>query len=130
MTTAPARFMRSNLFLVFLLGSAAALVGAPKRKVIIDQDAFGPGGPNLQPILMVLQAPDVEVLGITTVSGDGWQKENTAHTLRMLELIGRTDVPVVAGATDPLLNSQEETKRWEKLYGNLAYKGAWTETWP
>src|SRR5471032_68142 len=100
--------MRCRLLFLFLGAFAAAAAATPKRKVIIDQDAFGPGGPNLQPILMVLQAPDVEVLGITTVSGDGWQKENTAHTLRMLELIGRTDVPVVAGATYPLLNSQEE----------------------
>ncbi len=125
--------MRLRPFLVLLLVPAlcaVTLAATAKRKVIIDQDAFGPGGPNLQPILMVLQAPDVEVLGITIESGDGWQKENTAHTLRMLELIGRTDVPVVAGATHPLVNSQEETKRWEKLYGALAYKGAWTEVWP
>jgi purine nucleosidase len=112
------------------LSVATGFAAVAKRKVIIDQDAFGPGGPNLQPILMVLQAPDVEVLGITVVSGDGWQKENVAHTLRMLELIGRTDVPVAAGATNPLLNSQEETRRWEKLCGPLAYKGAWTEVWP
>jgi inosine-uridine nucleoside N-ribohydrolase len=130
MTAAPTRPVRPFVVLTSLLIGTALLAAAPKRKVIIDQDAFGPGGPNLQPILMVLQAPDVEVLGITTVSGDGWQKENTAHTLRMLELIGRTDVPVVAGATNPLVNSQEETKRWEKLYGNLPYKGAWTEVWP
>lgn len=103
---------------------------APRRKVIIDQDAFGPGGPNLQPILMVIQSPDVEVLGITIESGDGWQAENVAHTLRMLELIGRTDIPVYRGATYPLLNTEEETKRWEKLYGPLAYKGAWMEKWP
>jgi inosine-uridine nucleoside N-ribohydrolase len=114
------------LFLVsFLAASAAA-----RRKVIIDQDAFGPGGPNLQPILMVLQAPDIEVLGITIESGDGWQKENVAHTLRMLELIGRTDVPVVAGATYPLVNTQERTRRWEAEHGKLVYKGAWTEQWP
>jgi inosine-uridine nucleoside N-ribohydrolase len=114
-----------------LAGLMAAVVaaGAP-RKVSIDQDSFGPGGPNLQPILMVLQTPDVEVLGITVESGDGWQKENVAHTLRMLELIGRTDVPVLAGATYPLVNSQEETRRWEKLYGKLPYKGAWMEEWP
>jgi inosine-uridine nucleoside N-ribohydrolase len=43
---------------------------SPPSRVIIDQDAFGPGGPNLQPILMVLQSPDVEVLGITVGSGD------------------------------------------------------------
>lgn len=117
-------------FFLGVLVSAVAATAAPKRKVIIDQDAYGPGGPNLQPILMLLQAPDVEVLGITVESGDGWQKENVAHTLRMLELIGRTEVPVLEGATYPLLDSEEETRRWEKLYGKLGYKGAWTETWP
>jgi inosine-uridine nucleoside N-ribohydrolase len=119
---------RQGLALIGFL--SAVVVQAAPRKVIIDQDAFGPGGPNLQPILMVLQAPDVEVLGITVESGDGWQKENVAHTLRMLEIIGRTDIPVVAGATYPLINSQEETRRWEKLYGKLPYKGAWMEEWP
>jgi inosine-uridine nucleoside N-ribohydrolase len=108
----------------------AATSPAPRRKVIIDQDAFGPGGSNLQSILMVLQSPEVEVLGITTVSGDGWVRENTAHALRMLELIGRTDVPVVAGATYPLVNSEEATHRWEGRFGRLPYKGAWMKTWP
>ncbi|MSU47601.1 MAG: nucleoside hydrolase [Opitutus sp.] len=101
-----------------------------KRKVIIDQDAFGPGGSNLQSILMVLQAPDIDVLGITVASGDGWLKENVAHALRMLELIGRTEVPVVAGATYPLVNSEESTRRWEQQYGKLPYKGAWMREWP
>ncbi len=116
----------AKLLLVGLL--PALLWGAP-RKVIIDQDAFGPGGPNLQPILLVLQSPDVEVLGITVESGDGWQKENVAHTLRMLELIGRPEIPVVAGATFPLVNTAEATKRWEARHGKLFYKGAWTEQW-
>lgn len=101
-----------------------------RRKVIIDQDAFGPAGSNLQSILMIIQSPDVEVLGITVESGDGWQKENVAHTLRMLELVGRPDIPVVPGATYPLVNSEEATRRWESLYGKLAYKGAWMDSWP
>ncbi len=101
-----------------------------RRKVIIDQDAFGPGGSNLQSILMVLQAPDVEVLGITVPSGDGWMMENVAHTLRMLELIGRPEIPVVPGATFPLVNTEETTRAWERLYGKLPYKGAWMEAWP
>jgi inosine-uridine nucleoside N-ribohydrolase len=96
--------------------------------VIIDQDAFG--GINLQPILLLIQSPEVEVVGITVESGDGWQKENVAQTLRMLELIGRTDIPVAAGATYPLVRSEEETARWETLYGKLSYKGAWTREWP
>src|SRR5471032_1776291 len=81
---------------------------APRRKVIIDQDALG--GVNLQPLLLILQSKDVEVLGITIESGDGWQKESVAHTLRLLEIIGRTDIPVVSGATFPLVNTAEATK--------------------
>jgi purine nucleosidase len=102
----------------------------PKHRVIIDQDAFGPAGSNLQAILMLLQASDVEVLGITITSGDGWRDEEVDHTLRLLEIAGRPDVPVVPGAVLPLLNSFARTKVWEALYGKLYYKGAWTESWP
>jgi inosine-uridine nucleoside N-ribohydrolase len=117
------------LLLALLALATSAHAQTPvRRKVIIDQDAFG--GVNLQPLLMFLQSPDVEVLGITIESGDGWQKESVAHTLRLLELIGRTDVPVVAGATYPLINSEEATRRWETLYGKVPYKGAWMDHWP
>ena len=126
MTYKPAAF----IVVASLLLAANPCGAGPRQKVIIDQDAFGPGGSNLQAILMVVQDPNSEVLGITIESGDGWQKENVAHTLRMLELIGRPDIPVVAGATYPLIDSEEETRRWEKLYGKLAYKGAWMDVWP
>lgn len=101
-----------------------------RRKVIIDQDAFGPAGSNLQAILMLLQAKDVEVLGITIPSGDGWRDEEVSHTLRLLEIAHRTEVLVYPGAVFPLVNTQLRTKRWEELYGKLFYKGAWTEAWP
>jgi inosine-uridine nucleoside N-ribohydrolase len=103
---------------------------APRRLVIIDQDAYGPAGSNLQAILMLLQAPDVEVLGITITSGDGWRDEEVDQTLRLLEIAGRPQVPVVPGAVLPLVNSQARTLAWEHLYGKLFYKGAWTESWP
>jgi inosine-uridine nucleoside N-ribohydrolase len=115
------------LFAVLVAAHAAA---AEHRRVIIDQDAFGPAGSNLQAILMLLQAPDVDVLGITIVSGDGWRDEEVDHTLRLLEIAGRTDVPVIPGAVLPLVNSAARTKAWEILYGKLFYKGAWTEHWP
>jgi purine nucleosidase len=120
---------RLALFAVLLLPAAAcARASTPARQVIIDQDAYG--SVNLQPMVMVIQDPSVTVVGLTIESGDGWQKESVAHALRMLELIGRTDIPVAQGATYPLVNSQEETKRWEALYGRLPYKGAWMESWP
>jgi purine nucleosidase len=96
------------------------------RKIIIDQDTFGPGGTNMQSILMLLQAPDVQVLGITVVSGDGWRDENINHMLRLLEIAGRTDIPVYAGSVQPLMNSAKRTEAWENLYGALTYKGAWS----
>lgn len=109
--------------------ATTAVIASPKRKVIIDQDALGPGGSNMQALILALQAPDVEVLGITITSGDGWRDENVAHTLRLLELIGRTDVPVVPGAIFPLVNSKEATLRWEKIHGPLFYKGAWMDVY-
>jgi purine nucleosidase len=78
--------MRRPLLLACVaLGVASTCLGAgeaPRRKVIIDQDAYG--GVNLQPLLMFLQSAVVDVLGITVESGDGWQKESVALTLRML----------------------------------------------
>jgi purine nucleosidase len=109
---------------------AAAADSGARRKVIIDQDAFGPAGSNMQAILMLLQARDVEVLGITIPSGDGWRDEEVSHTLRLLEIARRTEIPVYPGAVFPLVNTQARNKRWETLYGKLFYKGAWTEVWP
>ena len=98
-----------------------------KIKVIVDQDARGPATTDMQSILIFLQSDKFDVLGITTVSGDQWVIEETKRTLRLLEIAGRTDVPVIAGAEFPLLNSKEETERWEKLYGVLRYKGCWSD---
>jgi purine nucleosidase len=97
------------------------------RKVIIDQDARGPATTDQQSMLMLLQAPGVETLGITVVSGDQWRDEEIAHTLRMLELTGHTNIKVYPGAVFPLINSKEEIKRWETMYGAVHYQGAWNE---
>src|SRR5437762_5617919 len=104
-----------------------SLASAQKTKVIVDQDARGPGTSDQQAILVFLQSDKFDVLGITTVSGDQWVKEETQHMLRMLEITGHTDVPVYQGAEFPLLNSKEESERWEAFYGKFEYKGCWTE---
>jgi purine nucleosidase len=99
---------------------------AQKRKIIIDQDAAGPAGTDQQAILLLIQSPQTEVLGITVVTGDQWLKAELAHTLRMLELIGRTDIAVVPGAEYPLVRRRDETELWEQRYGSVAWVGAWT----
>src|ERR1700685_3755285 len=97
-----------------------------RRKIIIDQDAAGPAGTDQQSMLLLIQSPQTEVLGITVVTGDQWLNSEVAHTLRMLELIGRTDIPVVPGAEYPLVRRKEEIERWEQQYGSVPWVGAWT----
>src|SRR6267378_5875632 len=112
------------LLLLVALFAPAAFAQA-KHKVIIDQDAAGPGGTDMQAILALINSPDTEVLGITVLTGDGWRDEEVQHTLRLLELIGRTDIPVLPGAAFPLVNSKGYIAKWETLYGKIIYQGAW-----
>src|SRR3982074_3169484 len=97
------------LLIGFLMLTTAVDLYAKKIKVIVDQDARGPATTDMQSILIFLQSDKFDVLGITTVSGDQWVKEETKRTLRLLEIAGRTDVPVAEGAEHPLLNSKEES---------------------
>ena len=109
-----------------VLIACVASQGQNKRKVIIDQDGAGPAGTDQQAIMLLIQSPQTEVLGITIVTGDAWLTEEVAHTLRMLELIGRTDIPVVPGAENPLVRTKEQTEQWEQRYGFVEWLGAWT----
>jgi purine nucleosidase len=98
---------------------------AERRLVLIDQDASGPGGTGQMSLMALLQSTQVQVLGITIVTGDAWRDEETQHTLRMLEMIGRSDVPVVPGAVFPLVRGQEETRLASQLVGKAQWLGAW-----
>jgi inosine-uridine nucleoside N-ribohydrolase len=111
-------------------GVAAEAIGAPlsapqpspqqpagKRKVIYDQDNYGPFGTDILGTLMMLQADNVDLLGITMVTGDGWMRQEMAYTLRLLEMMGRSEIPVYPGAEFPMLNTKEEWQLRQQLYG-------------
>jgi inosine-uridine nucleoside N-ribohydrolase len=119
--------IRQIIFAQLMIASVlvSPLAAQEKRKVIIDQDCAGPGGTDLQAVLALVNSPQTEVLGITVMTGDAWRDEEVQHTLRLLEIIGRTDIPVYPGAVFPLVNSKEATARWEKIYGKVVYQGAW-----
>jgi purine nucleosidase len=96
---------------------AAAPQAGRKRKVIYDQDNSGPFGTDILGTLMMLQADNIDLLGITLVTGDAWMKQELAYTLRLLEMTGRTDVPVYPGAEFPMLNTKEEWLLRSQLFG-------------
>lgn len=117
---------RTRFVVVTLLLLCVSSWSQAKRKIIIDQDAAGPAGTDQRSIILLIQSPQTEVLGITVVTGDQWLKSEVAHTLRMLELIGRTDIPVVPGAEYPLVRRKDETELWLRRYGSVEWLGAWT----
>jgi inosine-uridine nucleoside N-ribohydrolase len=120
--------VKLKIYSVMLLAVILSVCAyAQTRKVIIDQDARGPATTDQQSMLLLLQSPNVDTLGITVVSGDQWRDEEIAHTLRMLELTGHSNVKVYPGAVFPLINSKEEIKRWQTLYGKVEYQGAWSD---
>jgi inosine-uridine nucleoside N-ribohydrolase len=68
--------------------------------IVIDCD---PGHDDAIAILLALASPEVEVRGITTVAGNQTLEKTTRNALKILELAGRTDIPVAAGADRPLV---------------------------
>ena len=118
---------RLVILLVAMFAATSSFAQPPKRLVIVDQDAAGPGGSDQMSMLALLQSPQVDVLGITIVTGDVWRDEGVQHTLRMLELTGHSNVPVVPGAVFPLVRTQDETRVETQLHGKPAWLGAWND---
>lgn len=69
-------------------------------KIIIDTD---PGQDDALTILLALASPEIDLLGITTVAGNVPLIQTTENALKTLDLAGRPDIPVHAGADRPLL---------------------------
>ena len=67
--------------------------------ILLDCD---PGHDDAIALLLALASPELELLGVTTVAGNQTLPKTTANALRVLELVGRPDVPVAAGADRPL----------------------------
>jgi inosine-uridine nucleoside N-ribohydrolase len=71
--------------------------------VILDCD---PGHDDAIALLLALASPELELIGVTTVSGNQTLEKTTANAIRVLDHIGRDDVPVAAGAPRPLVRER------------------------
>ncbi len=68
--------------------------------MLLDCD---PGHDDAIALLLALASPEVELLGVTTVHGNQTLEKTTANAIRVLEFVGRGEVPVAAGADRPLV---------------------------
>jgi inosine-uridine nucleoside N-ribohydrolase len=69
-------------------------------RLLVDCD---PGQDDAIALLLALASPEVEVVGVTTVAGNQTVEKTTTNALKVLELAGRADIPVAAGAARPLV---------------------------
>ena len=67
--------------------------------IVIDCD---PGHDDAIAILLALASPEVDLRGVTTVAGNQTLEKTTRNALKILELGGRSDIPVAAGSAAPL----------------------------
>jgi len=83
--------------------SGRKLEQSPTRgpfRVIIDTD---PGVDDALALLLAMRSPELKIEGITAVAGNVPLELTLPNALRMVEIAGRADIPVAAGAKGPLL---------------------------
>src|SRR2546430_9028777 len=71
--------------------------------ILLDCD---PGHDDAIALLLALASPELELLGVTTVAGIQTLEKTTANAIRVLDFVGRDDIPVAAGADRPLIRDQ------------------------
>ena len=85
--------------------------------IILDVD---PGHDDAVAIMLACGAPEIELLGVTTVAGNVPLEKTTRNALRVLSLVGRPDVPVAAGAAAPLVRPLRTA---EDIHGESGLEG-------
>src|SRR5437588_409630 len=99
------------------VGSPAAARAQAAQKIIFDTDFVVPPQDDGMALILALKSPELEILGVTTVAGNDSMERATSDALRVLEIAGRTDIPVYKGANMPL--------RHEKSDWAAALHGRW-----
>jgi pyrimidine-specific ribonucleoside hydrolase len=85
--------------------------------IVIDCD---PGHDDAIAILLALASPELELRGVTTVAGNQTLDKTTRNALKVLELVGRGDIPVAAGADRPL---RRELRTAANVHGESGLDG-------
>jgi inosine-uridine nucleoside N-ribohydrolase len=88
-----------------------------EKPIILDVD---PGHDDAVAIMLACGAPALDLLAVTTVAGNVPLEKTTRNALRILSLIGHTDVPVAAGASSPL---HRPLRTAEDIHGESGLEG-------
>lgn len=92
------------------------MTDAPRRRVVLDCDT---GTDDAVAIMLAALHPDLELLGVTSVWGNVAVEHTTDNALRVLDHVGRRDLPVLRGADRPLGQAPDATARARHLPPHL-----------
>ena len=101
-----------------------------KIKVIVDQDARGPGTSDQQAILAVLiQSPQMDVLGITIVSGDQWRDEEVTQHVCVCSRLSIAPIFRLSRGGISAAQLKKKRERWKRAMAKLRIQGLLDERW-
>jgi inosine-uridine nucleoside N-ribohydrolase len=109
------RIARALLACVVALRIAAAAApanaqtAASPQKIIFDTDFVVPPQDDAMALILALNSPELKIMGVTTVAGNDSMERATSDALRVLEIAGRTEIPVYKGSNMPM---RHEKSAW------------------
>ncbi|MEM7504084.1 MAG: nucleoside hydrolase [Pseudomonadota bacterium] len=105
-----------------IFGIAPLTWAAEAIPIIFDTDFVMPPSDDSMALMLALQSPELDVLGVTTVAGNESLERANADVLRLLEIAGRADIPVHAGADMPLVHAKSDfaVENYGRWYSNDA----------
>lgn len=92
-------------------------------KVLLDTDMVE-GFDDGVALMMMLASADVDVVGVTTVTGNSWAQEGVAYAIRQMEIMGAKSIPVISGAEQPLRNGRLATLN-DEVSANPGTDSSW-----
>ncbi len=88
-----------------------------KEKVLLDTDMVDAFDDGIT-MLMLAASPKIDLVGVTTVTGNSWAEEGTAYSIYQLDIAGKKSIPVAMGAQFPLRSQRHANIALErKLFG-------------
>jgi len=113
--------MKKFLFVLLAAFAASATVQADEQiPIIFDTDFVMPPHDDSMALMLALQSPEFEILGVTTVAGNESVERATSDVLRMLEIANQPGIPVYGGADMPLVHEKSDyaVRKYGKWYSN------------
>ena len=99
-----------------LASAEIAVAQSDRIPIIFDTDFVMPPHDDSMALMLALQSPEIEILGITTVAGNESVETATVDVLRMVEIANQPEIPVYKGADMPLVH--EKSDYAERVYGS------------